>query len=471
MASYDPLQSLSSLLSLPHPPRSSVLSACRSLGLIPNEYRGRVYCVLLGVSEESVLRTLEALPLPTTVKVGANNHDHLSEVTSRLSVDEHDTDDSDDNRDNHDNNRKDQGHQNIEGEGASSEGPHPSSSTRQSQLSMEPDPLPNQRVIHADALRTKGSKPQIERLLTHYCRLKQTKYKQGLNEVLSPFLTITDYPGPPELLAFGCFNSFLSNYLPTNVYTDDSLTSLQACHRFHRLLLLYHSPSLCALLDGHRMPPELYATPWYLTAFAQRLPVSDLFAFWDQYLLHESPHLHHFACLSLLLRSGSTLSDATDAFLPEVLQAASSAIESVTPASLLEDARALAAATPDSLIALLTRACWGGNDSGLNERVRRLERQSLRLVLQSVRTWSCIPISADEAVGFALRDWGREPRPKHDTPKRGRARTSSSEAGRREKRLMDGDEEISFDDVSIASPGSEAGSRVDSLYESDFDSR
>jgi len=47
--------------------------------------------------------------------------------------------------------------------------------------------LENQRVIRADAERTRGSenlnKDKVEVLLTLYCKRNNLKYKQGLNEV------------------------------------------------------------------------------------------------------------------------------------------------------------------------------------------------------------------------------------------------------------------------------------------------
>lgn len=52
--------------------------------------------------------------------------------------------------------------------------------------------LENQRVIRADAERTRGTesldKDIIEMVLTKYCKNNNIKYKQGLNEVLAPFM-------------------------------------------------------------------------------------------------------------------------------------------------------------------------------------------------------------------------------------------------------------------------------------------
>lgn len=56
--------------------------------------------------------------------------------------------------------------------------------------------LDNQRVVRADAERTRGNealdKDVIELVLTKYCKNNAIKYKQGLNEVLAPFLYLME---------------------------------------------------------------------------------------------------------------------------------------------------------------------------------------------------------------------------------------------------------------------------------------
>ena len=52
--------------------------------------------------------------------------------------------------------------------------------------------LENQRVVRADAERTRGQeqldKDTIELILTKYCKNNNIKYKQGLNEIVAPFM-------------------------------------------------------------------------------------------------------------------------------------------------------------------------------------------------------------------------------------------------------------------------------------------
>ncbi|GMH90230.1 hypothetical protein TL16_g11705 [Triparma laevis f. inornata] len=309
--------------------------------------------------------------------------------------------------------------------------------------------------------------PQIERLLTHFCHSNDLKYKQGLNELLAPFLTL-DYTSPSdsefqppysteegeseknvfnELVGYGCFEEFLKKFLPTNVYADDGFAALQCCFRIFRLLLLYHDPNLCKLLDGHRLPPELYASGWFLTLFSQRLDMESLWKWWDLYVLYDEPHLHHFICLRLLMRGAEEINEAGEASLPVVLQQLSMQVESIDPVKLLQEARMVSDETPRSFTSLLDRACWGGNY--INEKVRRFEKQSLKLVLKSVGAWSCVPISADEGIGFALKDWGIiEPNyieKNGRTPPRFRNRSRGSSAESRDKLFSGTDEDKTAD--------------------------
>ncbi|GMH54703.1 hypothetical protein TrLO_g10982 [Triparma laevis f. longispina] len=479
------MDALDKLLLLPSPPRHSVLSICRSLGHIPSSHRGRVYKILLNVSPlplaaslETKIKRAEATSPPTadstTTTPPPPTPQQVSspELTSRLSIDDYDDDNDESvsesiNSDNSENSsigdleaereleKQSKGSFQVEGKWA------------KSPLVEEPKKLVNQRVVKADAERTRGSHPQIERLLTHFCHSNDLKYKQGLNELLAPFLTL-DYTSPSdsefqppysteegeseknvfnELVGYGCFEEFLKKFLPTNVYADDGFAALQCCFRIFRLLLLYHDPNLCKLLDGHRLPPELYASGWFLTLFSQRLDMESLWKWWDLYVLYDEPHLHHFICLRLLMRGAEEINEAGEASLPVVLQQLSMQVESIDPVKLLQEARMVSDETPRSFTSLLDRACWGGNY--INEKVRRFEKQSLKLVLKSVGAWSCVPISADEGIGFALKDWGIiEPNyieKNGRTPPRFRNRSRGSSAESRDKLFSGTDEDKTAD--------------------------
>ncbi|CAM9324613.1 unnamed protein product, partial [Choristocarpus tenellus] len=169
--------------------------------------------------------------------------------------------------------------------------------------------LENQRVVRVDVERTRPNLDQFKhprvknllaRLLTHHCKVNGVGYKQGMHEVLAPFVALSD-PEPPTSDIFMCYGAFIEQFLPYAFNKDEEFLSLQICFRLFRLLLLYHHPRLCRFLDQYQLQPELYATPWFLTLFASSLDLPRLFEIWDFYLCWGDPALHHFVVLAFVI--------------------------------------------------------------------------------------------------------------------------------------------------------------------------
>ncbi len=57
----------------------------------------------------------------------------------------------------------------------------------------------------------------------------------------------------------------------------------------------------------YHMLPELYATPWFITLFARRLPFPVVYALWDAYIVEGDPLLHYFAMIALLIDNKAVL--------------------------------------------------------------------------------------------------------------------------------------------------------------------
>lgn len=243
----------------------------------------------------------------------------------------------------------------------------------QSILRVEED-LDNQRVIAADAARTRGNEPRFKqketvelvvKLLTYYCKCRSIQYKQGMNEVLAPFLLLTEQrEGSEERVplaegvVFQCFYALIDKFLP-HVFVDREFRSLQCSFQLYRLLMLYHDPELCHYLDQHDMTPELYVTPWFMTLFARSLPPEFVFYLWDFFLLEEDPYLLHFVAYGLVAANRKRIFDADIAMLPQTLS-------SLTFSSRQEleqvcaDALAFSDATPRSFKRDLYSVCYGG---------------------------------------------------------------------------------------------------------------
>ena len=95
----------------------------------------------------------------------------------------------------------------------------------------------------------------LESVLSGYCKSTGIRYESGCGwlEVLQPLVTLKVSGGQ----LYQCFRAVLKDYIPRDVNNPDGLP-------FHifRLLLLYHDPQLCSLLDSQRIKPYLYCAGW-----------------------------------------------------------------------------------------------------------------------------------------------------------------------------------------------------------------
>lgn len=184
---------------------------------------------------------------------------------------------------------------------------------------------PNQRVIRSDIERTRATMSQfkcpntrdlMEKMLTFYCKQKAITYKQGLNEVLAPFFILQSERFPPALV-YRCFSMFVPRFLP--LFGDDEFTSLQCAFLLFKHLLLYHDPFLTLFLEHHGVSPELYVTPWFLTAFASKTWIEYLMCLWDYYIAEGDRFYFCFIAVALLHRHRQRIFQTEVSQLPETL--------------------------------------------------------------------------------------------------------------------------------------------------------
>jgi len=158
---------------------------------------------------------------------------------------------------------------------------------------------PNQRVIRVDCERTRGSHEEfrceknrliMESIITFYCKSQNVKYKQGMNEVLAPFVYLKfeldkdnhlgEESRPSWSIIFQMYYAFIEIYL-SKMFDDEDFKFLQKCCILFRSLLRYHAPALSARLDSGSVTPEMYVTPWFLTLFASKTSLHALLEIWD----------------------------------------------------------------------------------------------------------------------------------------------------------------------------------------------
>jgi hypothetical protein len=136
--------------------------------------------------------------------------------------------------------------------------------------------MQNQRVIKNDCDRTRvkdkhllnSFREYIEAYLTTYCKRVNIKYKQGLNEIVAPFILLKCKFSLTLAKMYNLFSCFVEKFL-TNYYHEDEFYSLQSSLALLNILFKYHDPGMYNIFEFGLITPEMYATSWILTIFAK----------------------------------------------------------------------------------------------------------------------------------------------------------------------------------------------------------
>ncbi|OMJ78598.1 hypothetical protein SteCoe_21522 [Stentor coeruleus] len=184
--------------------------------------------------------------------------------------------------------------------------------------------LPNQQVIKCDVERTRSDeitseeKFLLENMLTLYCKQTSISYKQGMNEILVPFLVLCRY-GMPYYIAYTCFKEFINSCLKT-MFQDETFRPLQGWFIIMNLLLKYHSPKISNFLQDHDITPELYTTSWFLTMYATKVTsLNYLFILWENIILENDYIFPCFVAVSLIDKFQEGILGQEYAFIPLAL--------------------------------------------------------------------------------------------------------------------------------------------------------
>ena len=182
-------------------------------------------------------------------------------------------------------------------------------------------------MLEADIRRTRANieeyrseeyQSALKTILQNFCLNRNVQYKQGMNEILAPFLTLQP-PARGTSTSFQLFDAFLLRYCERFVCQDDD-SFLFKSFRLLQLLLAYHDPQLAIHLLEQGFPPELYSPQWFLTLFARSLPISDVLRLWDLMIAWDDPAFTFFIGVCLLRRRRSMLLLATTDGIPEILR-------------------------------------------------------------------------------------------------------------------------------------------------------
>lgn len=184
--------------------------------------------------------------------------------------------------------------------------------------------LPNQRVILSDVERTRSShltpseKSNLELLLTFYCKEFNTSYKQGMNEIMAPFLLMSR-EGLPLHLVYLSFKSFLHQYLPT-MYADHSFKPLQGMFIYFKLLLRYFEPRLSTFFVVNNIEPQSFVTSWYLTLYSGKISsLSTLYYLWEEIIKENDVIFSVYLSIAIILDNRDLIACCKDKIVPQVI--------------------------------------------------------------------------------------------------------------------------------------------------------
>ena len=141
----------------------------------------------------------------------------------------------------------------------------------------------------------------LQKMLVYFCKLNNIEYKQGLNEVLGPFLLLkVKIPKLKLSKIYNLFTLFI-DYFFSNYYYEIELFSFSCSISLVNLLLKYHEPSLYSLFKENNISPEMYAINWLLTTYANKNSLEITYTLWDTMLEENDQLFMHFMVIAFLL--------------------------------------------------------------------------------------------------------------------------------------------------------------------------
>lgn len=178
----------------------------------------------------------------------------------------------------------------------------------------------DKRTILADVQRTRGSDPafkeqpemhkRLENLLTNFCVQEGVGYTQGLHEVAAVFAFLQSAaPANADFndaAMLSCFVAFVQKFMPY-FHEGEAFVALHISLLFFRQLILYHHPDLHNQLEDAGVSPFVYATPWFITLFAARTPLTVLLRLWDRYIERDDSSFLPFLAVAMLVGEKSSI--------------------------------------------------------------------------------------------------------------------------------------------------------------------
>ncbi|KAH8412104.1 hypothetical protein KR222_010869, partial [Zaprionus bogoriensis] len=223
----------------------------------------------------------------------------------------------------------------------------------------------------------------LESIVTFYCKNRNLQYEpdNGWIELLLPLFALKLNRSD----TFNLFEAIRDTYIPKGCRPKGNV--------FHvfRLLLLYHDPELCTVLDTKKITPDLYSLGWFQSLFASCSSLSVIIAMWDLYFQNADPFMVFFLALIILINGREQIMALKAASKEEIIKFLVNmpcALEVDDVPDFCSLAQYYALKTPTSFKTDYLKALYGKqNDSPRSQEESNKVSQAL-----------CLPVSVYELV-------------------------------------------------------------------------
>lgn len=152
----------------------------------------------------------------------------------------------------------------------------------------------------------------LESILTFYCKNRSLQYESnnGWVGLLLPVLSLK----LSRSYTYNLFEAIRDTYIPKGCIKNGNVFHL------FRLLLLYHDPELCSLLDTKRITPDQYSLTWFQSLFAATCTLPVVLSMWDMYFQQTDPFLVFFLALIMLINGREQILEMKNKTADEIVK-------------------------------------------------------------------------------------------------------------------------------------------------------
>ena len=167
----------------------------------------------------------------------------------------------------------------------------------------------NYKVVSNDIPRTRFREKHLvnsfssllDYFISYYCVENNMVYKQGLNEIIAPFLLLKyKLPNIPFHVIYNLFSGYINTFA-TNYFYEKTFYSLKNSLCLLTLLLKYHAPILQNLFEKILISPEMYGTNLLLTTFCGKLKLHLLYHLMNKIIIEDDPLIIHYLIIAFLI--------------------------------------------------------------------------------------------------------------------------------------------------------------------------